>query len=212
MPVAEWIDLTSEARAAATPFIWATDEARHLVRLAVSPAMVHLVTERRKYWRTLQYLSGLQIAEMDSAHRAEIDALQSKVATLTSEREDSLDDFARAMSELAASSSAPASRGLGGLGGLVAPSAPARTNGAPVAAVDDAPVHVDDADLPKCTNCKTCYQDLGEIFEKTTIMVDGAAKEIGHIKPHALDHLKVTAELKGRIARVVANCDAEIIQ
>ncbi len=34
-------------------------------------------------------------------------------------------------------------------------------------------------DLAKCTNCKTCYQDVSELFEKTTIVVDGETKEVG---------------------------------
>ena len=64
----------------------------------------------------------------------------------------------------------------------------------------------------KCTNCKTCYQDLPELFEKVTVMVDGTAKEVGHLIAGAVDRVAVTEELKAKIARVVANCDAEIIQ
>ena len=68
-----------------------------------------------------------------------------------------------------------------------------------------------EADLTKCTNCKTCYQDMSELFEKTRIVVDGTAKEVAHLIPGALDHLKVTPEMKSKVARVAANCDAEII-
>jgi len=46
---------------------------------------------------------------------------------------------------------------------------------------------------------------------RMTIVVDGASKEVGHLIPGALEHIKVTPELKARIARVAANCDAEII-
>jgi pyruvate-ferredoxin/flavodoxin oxidoreductase len=66
--------------------------------------------------------------------------------------------------------------------------------------------------MPKCTNCKTCYQDLSELFEKTRIVVDGQAKEVGRLIPGALDHVTVTPDLLSRIARVAANCDAEIIR
>ena len=41
-------------------------------------------------------------------------------------------------------------------------------------------------DVPKCNNCKTCYQELGELFEKTRIVVDGVAREVGHLIPGAL--------------------------
>jgi hypothetical protein len=52
---------------------------------------------------------------------------------------------------------------------------------------------------------------MSELFEKTRIVVDGTAKEVAHLIPGALDHLKVTPEMKSKVARVAANCDAEII-
>ena len=77
----------------------------------------------------------------------------------------------------------------------------------------DAPLVVYDvADQVKCTNCKTCYQDLSELFEKTRIVVDGQAREVGRLIPGALERVTVSAELKARIRRVSANCDAEIIR
>ncbi|MGA7675379.1 MAG: ferredoxin, partial [Rhizomicrobium sp.] len=72
-------------------------------------------------------------------------------------------------------------------------------------------VTVAEEDLAKCNNCKTCYQDLPELFEKTKIVVDGVTKEVGHLIPGALDRVKVTPELRAKVARVAANCDAEII-
>ncbi|NJL08513.1 MAG: hypothetical protein HC900_09800, partial [Methylacidiphilales bacterium] len=71
---------------------------------------------------------------------------------------------------------------------------------------------IHDEDVEKCTNCKTCYQQVSEIFEKTVIMVDGAAKEVAHTIPGALEKVAVTPDLKSRVARVAANCDAEIIR
>ena len=68
-----------------------------------------------------------------------------------------------------------------------------------------------DEDVAKCTNCKTCYQEIPELFEKTQIVVDGVAKEVGHLIAGALERVKVTPELRAKIARVAANCDAEII-
>ena len=52
---------------------------------------------------------------------------------------------------------------------------------------------------------------MGELFEKTSIVVDGVAKEVGHLIPGALDHIKMTPELRSKLSRVAANCDAEII-
>jgi pyruvate-ferredoxin/flavodoxin oxidoreductase len=192
------------------PFVWSTEADGRLVKLAVAPAVVHLVAERRKYWRTLQYLAGQPIASMDIAHRNEVEALKSRYAALAAEREHSLDEIARAMSELATASGAPAGRGgfatsFGAAPAAAAPAAAAvATGGAPVAMTDDA--------VEKCSNCKTCYQDLPELFEKTTVMVAGGAKEVGHLIVGAVDKVTITDELKVRIARVVANCDAEIIR
>ena len=70
----------------------------------------------------------------------------------------------------------------------------------------------DAADQVKCTNCKTCYQDLSELFEKTRIVVDGESREVGRLIPGALERVTPTPELKSRIKRVSANCDAEIIR
>ena len=66
-------------------------------------------------------------------------------------------------------------------------------------------------DVAKCSNCKTCYQELPELFEKTRIVVSGEAKEVGHLIPGALARVKVTPELRAKVARVAANCDSEII-
>ena len=67
-------------------------------------------------------------------------------------------------------------------------------------------------DPARCTNCKTCYQDIPELFEKTRIVVDGESKEVARLIPGALERVAPTPELKARIKRVSANCDAEIIR
>ncbi|MDK9696516.1 MAG: 2-oxoacid:acceptor oxidoreductase family protein [Siculibacillus sp.] len=210
VPIHDYVDLDPAKRVGLVPFVWSTETDGRLVKLAVAPAIVHLVAERRKYWRTLQYLAGQPIAAMDVAHRNEVEALKSRYATLSAEREHSLDEIARAMSELASASGAPAGRG-GFAGSFGAPAAtpaaasvPAASGGAPVSMTADA--------AEKCTNCKTCYQDMPELFEKVTVMVDGKPKEIGHLIAGAAEKVTVTDELKARIARVIANCDAEIIR
>ena len=91
------------------------------------------------------------------------------------------------------------------------PGAPAKA-AAPVAATNGgAFVTLADEDIAKCNNCKTCYQDLPELFEKTKIVVNGETKEVGHLIPGVLDRIKATPELKAKVARVAANCDAEIV-
>ena len=184
--------------------------------MEVSQTVVHLVQERRKNWRTLQSLAGLDVEKLDSDHHAEVEALRKQYTGAMEDRETSIDSIARAMSELAASSSAPVSAALaaGALGGgpttrliSTAPAAAApaaKGNGA-------APVELADADVAKCSNCKTCYQEVPELFEKTRVVVDGETKEVGHLIPGALAKVKVTPELTAKLARVAANCDSEII-
>jgi pyruvate-ferredoxin/flavodoxin oxidoreductase len=210
-PVHEYIELSTADRAGKTPFVWSTEENKKLIKVEVSPAIVRMVEERRKNWRTLQYLSGLDVAKLDADHRVELEAAQRQYREAVEARESSIDSIARAMSELAASSNAPASGALGVAlaSGAGAPAAAP----APAAAADGSLplVTLAEEDLVKCNNCKTCYQDLGELFEKTMIVVDGVTKEVGRLIPGALERVKVTPELKARAARVAANCDAEII-
>jgi pyruvate-ferredoxin/flavodoxin oxidoreductase len=156
----------------------------------------------------------LDLSALGSAHHVELEHWRRQFEDSVTQRETSLDSIARAMSELAAASSAPAS-GIIDLTSLLgsssaatmapAKSATAAHNGA---AVDLVSI----TDMEKCTNCKTCYQDMSELFEKTKIMVAGESKEVARIIPGALANMKVTPELIARVQRAAANCDAEIIR
>ena len=66
--------------------------------------------------------------------------------------------------------------------------------------------------MPKCTNCKVCYQDVSELFEKTTIVVEGASKVVSRVIPGVFDRVELTADLVQRASRVADECDAEIIR
>jgi pyruvate-ferredoxin/flavodoxin oxidoreductase len=81
--------------------------------------------------------------------------------------------------------------------------APAKVNGAPVSLAEE--------DVAKCTNCKTCYHELPELFERTRVVVDGSVKQACHLIVGALTRVPITPELKSKIARIAANCVAEII-
>jgi pyruvate-ferredoxin/flavodoxin oxidoreductase len=209
-PVHEYVELDLADREGKTPFILSTDSAKKLIQVEVSQTIVHLVEERRKNWRTLQYLSGLDVAKLDASHRAELEAVRRQYTESLDARESSIDSIARAMSELAASSNAPRAGGFelafaGGGGGASAAPAPV------AAASGGALVTLSEDDLVKCNNCKSCYQDIPELFEKTRIVVDGAAQEVGHLIPGILDTIKITPDLESRVSRLSNNCDAEII-
>ncbi len=211
VPVVEFIDLPAEAREGKTPFVYSVDASRHLVKVGVSLSIVELVEERRKNWQMLQYLAGFHVARMDATHRQSIDALQAQYKDSLKQHDTSLDAIARAMSELASSTKASVG------GGTVIPIVPIAsgapaTAGCAAAAVADALVTLAPEDQVKCTNCKTCYQDLPELFEKTRMVIDGESREVARLIPGALERVTVTPELKARIKRVSANCDAEIIR
>jgi pyruvate-ferredoxin/flavodoxin oxidoreductase len=119
------------------------------------------------------------------------------------------------MAELASASGAPAKPSDLGIpvsvGAAAQPAAPAATpelttqQGGPL-------VEITGEDMPKCTNCKTCYQDLGELFEKTMIVVDDSTMTASRVIPGVLEKIKITTELVQRASRVADDCDAEIIR
>ena len=212
LPIEDYVELPKDERQGKTPFIWSTDTQRRLRKVAVAQAIVDLVEERRKYWHLLQHLDGQHVARLGETHRTSMEALQTQYRDSVTQREASLDAFARAMSELAASSKAPvgASRVIPVV--ATANSAAATSPGAVATVASEALVTYDVADQVKCTDCKTCYQDVPELFQKTRILVDGESRDVAQMIPGALAKVKVTPELKARIRRVAANCDAEIIR
>jgi pyruvate-ferredoxin/flavodoxin oxidoreductase len=92
--------------------------------------------------------------------------------------------------------------------------AAAPATAAPVATQDGARpiVFIDPEDQKTCNDCKTCYQELPQLFERTKIVVDGKALDVAQVIPGAVDKVEITPELEKRIQRVKNTCDAEIIQ
>ncbi len=81
-PVHEYIELSTVERDGKIPFIWSAGEDQHLTKVAVSPTIIQLVLERRKHWRTLQYLSGLELKQMEAGHRVELENLRQQYQNL----------------------------------------------------------------------------------------------------------------------------------
>ena len=107
VPLHEYIDLGQADRIGKTPFIWSVDENKALAKIAVASTVVALVEERRRNWRTLQYLAGQDVARLDADHHLELETLRHQYEEAVEARETSIDSIAQAMSELAASSKAP---------------------------------------------------------------------------------------------------------
>ena len=216
-PVHDYIDLPAADRGRQVAYIVTTDADRNLVKMEVGATIVHLVEERRRNWRTLKHLAGLHVAALDKAHKAEIAALEARYDDALADRETSMDSIATGMSELAASSGAPATAfGLGN--GFSAPASPqtamqAGSASQPAASANGSGIpHIHEEDVSLCTDCKTCYEEVPELFELTKIIVDGQAKTVAHTIPGALETVEMTPALKSRLDRVSATCDAEIVK
>jgi pyruvate-ferredoxin/flavodoxin oxidoreductase len=208
-PIAAYVELDAKERVGKVPFVYMTDRAGHLARMACSPAIVALVEDRKQYWQTLQFLAGETDAKLSAEHKAELDAWIGRHSEAVDAREAALDSIAAAMADLATASKAPTGTLQLGLG--LAPSAPPS---GPAVVAEDAPppIFLDPADEPKCNDCATCYQELPQLFEKTTIVVEGVPQTVARMRPKSWVGLEITPQIKATITRVKASCDAEIIQ
>ncbi|WP_316858524.1 2-oxoacid:acceptor oxidoreductase family protein [uncultured Cohaesibacter sp.] len=211
VPLHEFIDLPAVERGRVMPYILKTNSKRALIKLEVGQMVVHLVEERRHNWRTLQHLSGQSAARIDAAHRKELAAMEQRYNEANEARELSMDSIAAAMAEMASMSAAPAAVGLGGFGMAPAAGASGGAAAAPAAGGASLP-HIHDEDVALCTNCKACYQEVPELFELTKIVENGQAMEVAHTIPGALESVEVTSDLKSRIMKVAAKCNAEIVR
>ena len=82
-----------------------------------------------------------------------------------------------------------------------------------VGAVSGQPlVEITEEDMGKCTNCKSCYQQVSELFEKTKMVVAGETKEVSRVIPGVFEKIEITPELISRASRIADECDVEIIQ
>jgi len=228
-PVAEYVELAPSARAGRTPYLVTTDADDKLMKVALSAGVVSLVEDRQRNWQLLRYLAGRDATI--SAREAEkaLKALREEVAEANQTREQGLDDIAHALAALATGQAPAAMPSFGAGTSLpVAPAAapPAAAEAAPSpspAAVSTGPsglglkpagaaIWLDEQDVPKCTDCATCYQEMPAVFEQAIIVVDGEAKNVSRMRPGALESLEVTPEVTAVIQRVIATCDSEIIQ
>jgi pyruvate-ferredoxin/flavodoxin oxidoreductase len=217
VPIDEYVELSREEQAVRVPFVYATDAEQRLIKVQCSHSIVALVKDRRRYSHILQYLSGVHEAKLTSLHKSDLAELQARYEQAMRDRESSIDDIATAMASLASTSRAPAGPGTpipARAGGFAMP-APA--SGMPSAPADpapssDAPVSLAEVDIPKCNDCGTCYQELPQLFEPHSMVVDGAVQKVARLIPGALETVEMTPEILKRIDRVKKTCDAEIIQ
>ncbi|GAB96566.1 pyruvate-ferredoxin/flavodoxin oxidoreductase [Kineosphaera limosa] len=230
LPVSEYIELPREQQAGHMPFVYATDDDQHLIKVQCSAQIVALVKDRKRYWQMLQYLSGTHAAQLDALHKHDLEELRGRYEQSMRDRESAIDDIANAMASLASTSRAPVTLGAsigmrpasvapgavapGSAAGSAPGSAPAAAPSAPATATAtlDAPIFLAEADVPLCNDCGTCYQELPQFFESTTMVIDGAPAKVARMIPGALETVPITPELTKRMDRVKKTCDAEIIR
>lgn len=206
--VAEFIKLDASERLGKQAFIWSTDKKQQLIKLTVTAPIIALTEDRLRNWRMLQYISGQQLVTVEKDYQAQLSQWQTRYQEAMQAKEETIDTIADGLAELAMAS------------GTFSPA-----NAIPVTNVTDtvvtAPVETASVDQPlvmineeeqaECTDCKTCYQQLGELFEKVTIVDNGVAKVVSRVIPGALDNVELTPDLISRGERIVDQCDAEII-
>ena len=166
--------------ATAIPFIHATDDDRHLIKVACSDA---IVAPGRGPAPLLADAAVPVRRPRGAADRAAPLGLRGAAGRSTSRRPPPARPRWTTSPAPCPSWRPPAGRprrGLGGGfgGGLAVGRRPAagaaRRGGQPPSASPTGPVYLDPADEPLCNDCGTCYQELPQFFEKTTVVIDGA--------------------------------------
>lgn len=211
LEVADYIMLSISERISKVPFIWATDKQGHLIQLCISDSIIALTEERLRNWRMLQYISGQHYVKIERNHQLQIKQLQQRYQQAAEAKEQAIDSIANGLAELAMTA------------GILSP-----VQSIPVKQLEEALptdnvitktrlktnqplVSISDEEQCECTDCKTCYQQLGELFEKITIINNGVPKTVSRVIPNALDNIEITDNLISRAARIAEECDAEII-
>jgi len=214
VPIADFIELDDDDRTGKTPFIYATDRKKHLIKVACAAPIVSLVEQRKHYWQTLQFLAGVGAKPAPAVVQAAAEIKADYDAEAAAQSQDAtIDAIAEALVTLVAAKKPDAAAVVAPLlGGTPTPSAGAPAPSATASANPGLAIWLDPDDEPKCSDCATCYQELPDLFEKHTIMVDGEAKDVAHFKPGTLDGVDVTDDMQKKFDRVKNTCDSEIIQ
>ena len=145
IPLAEFLELETDAREDLFPFVWSVDRAGELTRLMVDQTMVASCEDRRHFWRMLRSLSGVERPETS---REEIEA---------GVRRQVIEQITQNLFRMA--------DGTGAEAAAIAPAAPAGAEQAggetpPAADAGMAPW----LDTAECTSCDECTDRWPDIF------------------------------------------------
>ncbi len=204
--VADYIALSASERIGKVPFVWSTDKQQHLIQLRVSDSIIALTEERLNNWRMLQYISGQQLVKIEQDYQLQLKQWQQRYQQAVEAKEQAIDSIANGLAELAMTTGAFSPEQS-----IPVTQVEAVQSAVSALSTDKPLVVITDERQGECTDCKTCYQQLGELFEKVTIVDNGIAKVVSRVIPDALENTVITDELISRAARIADECDAEII-
>lgn len=209
--VAEYLKLSKTERAAKTPVIWATDKQQHLIQLGIADSLVALCEERLRNWRMLQYLSGQHMKQVELSYQQQLEQLRQRYEQAMEDKELTIDNMANGLAELAMAAGSFASNTFDPNNRIAVTQIDSSTSTAPAAAGNLPIVVINEDEKADCNDCKSCYQQVSELFQKTTIIHNGEAKVVAQVIPGAVDSVTLTDDLVRRAERIVDECDAEII-
>lgn len=207
--VADYLELSENERAGKTPVIWATDKKQQLIQLGIVDSLVALCEERLRNWKMLQQLSGQSVNQLELGYQQQIEQWRQRYDQAMEDKELTIDSMANGLAELAmtAGSFSPSNS----IPVTQIDSSESGASSAPAAGGDQPIVVINDDEKAECNDCKSCYQQVSELFEKTTIIDNGEAKVVAQVIPGAVDSVTLTDDLVRRAERIVDECDAEII-
>ena len=205
--VADYIALSNSERVGKTPFIWATDNQHHLIKLGVTDAIIALTEERLRNWHMLQYISGQRLVKIEQDHQQEVQHWQQRYQQAIEAKEQAIDTIADGLAELAMTTGPLSPKQTIPVTQKITTQSKSHSSSTKKPLVE-----IKKEDQSKCTNCKTCYQELSELFEKTTLVNNGSTKIVSRVIPGALDKIVLSEDLINRARRVADECSAEIIQ
>ena len=82
VPLADFLELPSEAQSGKRPFVWAVDAQQQAVRLAVSDTLVDSTKDRRDFWHLLRDLAGIAPQDAPTLDSVREEARQEVIAKL----------------------------------------------------------------------------------------------------------------------------------
>ena len=179
--------------------------------MRVSASIIALTEERLRNWRMLQYISGQHLVKIEQDYQLQIKQWQQRYQQAVEAKEQAIDSIANGLAELAMTTGAFSPEQSIPVTQVEDAQSSNRTTANGVTATNKPLVVIREEDQGECTDCKTCYQQLGELFEKVTIIDNGEPKVVSRVISGALENVVITDELISRAARIVDECDAEII-